>query len=423
MAVVFIAIGSRGDAQPVAVLAGELVRRGIHAKVVALAEYTGLIKQLGAEPVAVSGTVLQATGPIGTRWGRTAIRFRAGQGLVLRNWLTQIADAAAEAIDAAVDPGDTVISTILTHGVAAGLAAERSSRAATILYTAQLPTVHRDSHYMPDLFGRWDAYNRIGTRLNWMIATNLGRPILRRLQASSGRGRRTVARHGPHPTIIAASPLLVPPAADWPQGTHQTGYLAMPRVPMLPPSELVDFLASGPKPIYVGFGSLSGVSRRHGGDVELLADAARIAHRRIVTTAGPGQPVGLVDDRVLLTETIPHNWLLPRMAGMVHHGGAGSTHEGLRAGVPSMGVPFGVDQPYHAERLHSLGVGPRPLPIDSLTPRSLARALRELTSGRFDERASLVAVQARAEDGVGATIKVLAQLGLIPQAALEGSGS
>ncbi|MGI5951966.1 MAG: glycosyltransferase, partial [Brooklawnia sp.] len=279
------------------------------------------------------------------------------------------------------------------------------------------------SHYMPDLFGRWDAYNRIGTRLNWMIATNLGRPILRRMRASNGRNWRTAANQaGPQPAIIAASPLLVPPAADWPQGTYQTGYLAMPRLPMLPPSELVDFLGTGPKPIFVGFGSLSGVSGRHGGDVELLADSARIAHRRVVTTVGPGQRIGLVDDRVLLIEPIPHNWLLPRMAGMIHHGGAGSTHEGLRAGLPSMAVPFEVDQPYHAERLHSLGVGPSPLPVERLTPRSLARAMRELTSGRYDERAALIGVQARAEDGVGATIKVLARLGLIPKAALEGSG-
>lgn len=416
MAVVLIAIGSRGDVQPAAVLAGALTKQGIETKVVALAEYSELITSLGSVPVPVASGLSRVTGRTRTGWGRLARRTRAGQGILLNRWMADIADEAAVAIDAAVGPGDTIISAVLTRGFAATLARDRGGQAATLLYTAQLPTIHRESHYMPEMFGRSAAYNRWGSRLNWTVASNLGRPIAARLGLrlpNPGRATRLADRH---PIILAASPLLVPPAVDWPRSTHQTSFLAMPPTPGLPPAELIDFLAEGPTPVYVGFGAMSDTTRRPGqpSDLELLVDAARIARRRIVTIGTSGRRAGLVDDRVLVVDAVPHCWLLPRTAGVIHHGGAGTTHEALRAGVPSMAVPFGVDQPYHGHRLHTLGAGPRPLPITQLTARRLATVLRELTSGRYDQRAAQLGAQLRTEHGVADTVALLDDLGLLP---------
>lgn len=420
MAVVFIALGSRGDVQPMAVLAGALAHRGISAKVIALADYSELISRLGGEPVPIAATLETVTSRTATGWGRAAMRLRAGQGLLLHRWTNQIADEVVEAIDTTVAAGDTVISTILTRGAGLILGKDRQTQLATVIYTAQLPTIHRESHYMADLFGRSAAYNRWGTRLNWTIASNIGRPITERLARRLGLRHtlgptRTTRLADRQPIILAASPWLVPPAVDWPRTAHQTGFLATPPTPGLPPIELIDFLANGPTPVHVGFGSMTGTARPHGhaGDLELLVDAARIARRRIITIGAPGQRTRLVDDRVLVTSPVQHSWLLPRTAGVIHHAGAGTSHEALRAGVPSMGIPFGVDQPYHAQRLHTLGVGPAPLPIRQLTPRRLATALRELTSGRYDQRAAELGRLLQAEDGVAETVALLGDLGLL----------
>ena len=105
------------------------------------------------------------------------------------------------------------------------------------------------------------------------------------------------------------------------------------------------------------------------------------------------------------------------MAGIVHHGGAGTTHEALRSGVPSVALPWGVDQPYHGRRLHALGVGPEPVPLHKVTARRLADLLAELTgpgAEGYQRRAREVAEQVRGQDGVGATIGTLERCGLLP---------
>lgn len=53
-------------------------------------------------------------------------------------------------------------------------------------------------------------------------------------------------------------------------------------------------------------------------------------------------------------KSVPHDWLFPRIAGVVHHGGAGTTAAGLRAGVPTIIKPFFGDQNFWAERVESV---------------------------------------------------------------------
>lgn len=101
------------------------------------------------------------------------------------------------------------------------------------------------------------------------------------------------------------------------------------------------------------------------------------------------------------------------MAGIVHHGGAGTTYAALRAGVPSVAVPFGVDQPYHAERIHALGVGPRPLPVQRLSAARLAGLLLRLTEGPYAARAAEMGRLARAEDGLGESVALFDRLGML----------
>jgi UDP:flavonoid glycosyltransferase YjiC (YdhE family) len=114
------------------------------------------------------------------------------------------------------------------------------------------------------------------------------------------------------------------------------------------------------------------------------------------------------DDDVLAVRDVPHSWLFPRVAAVVHHGGAGTTAAGLRAGVPTIVCPFFGDQPYWGERVAALGAGPSPLPFRALTVPDLAARLRRATSDpSIRERAAVLGTRLRAEDGIARALDVL----------------
>ncbi|MCD9592757.1 glycosyltransferase [Streptomyces sp. 8ZJF_21] len=211
------------------------------------------------------------------------------------------------------------------------------------------------------------------------------------------------------PVLHGFSPLVVPRPADWPSQVDVVGYWwpARPR-DWQPPAELTDFLQAGPPPVFIGFGSMApGQGERLG---ELVTAAVARAGVRAVVQAGWAGLTASGDD-ILTVGDLPHDWLFPRTAAVVHHAGAGTTAAGLRAGVPAVAVPAMADQPFWAARLHRLGVAPRPLPLDALTAESLGAAITAcLTDPALGRRAADLAEAVAAEDGAAA---VLAHIGAV----------
>ena len=171
-----------------------------------------------------------------------------------------------------------------------------------------------------------------------------------------------------------------------------------------PPGELAEFLEGGPPPVYVGFGSAA--PDPEGSRAAALAALGRLGLRGVLATdrrgmAGPG---------ILEIEGAPHDWLFPRMAAVVHHGGAGTTAEGLRAGKPTAVFPsnFG-DQLFWGRRVHALGVGPEPVPQRKLTVERLIAAIRAVTEGEGTRRrAARLGEMIRSEDGVARAVEIVA---------------
>ncbi len=212
------------------------------------------------------------------------------------------------------------------------------------------------------------------------------------------------------PFIYGFSPLVVQRACDWPAWHHITGYLFLNEEGhWSPPTGLVDFLANGPKPVYIGFGSMSGRTAQQLAD--LAIEAVTRAKQRAILLGGWAQAHqrDLPDDAYAI-ESAPHEWLFPQMATVVHHGGAGTTAAGLRAGVPSVLTPFFGDQPYWDRRVHALGVGPKPIMRKTLTAQRLAGAI---TQAVIDERMRCRAVQLGeqiwAEDGIATAVAIITQ--------------
>ena len=207
---------------------------------------------------------------------------------------------------------------------------------------------------------------------------------------------------------------MVPRPADWPATVHVTGYWWPAGPPRWqPPDLLVDFLGAGPPPVFVGFGSMIPTHERLR---DVVAVAVKRAGVRAVVQSGWAEldwaDLSWAGDDILAVGDLPHDWLFPRTAAVVHHAGAGTTGAGLRAGVPAVPVPVLVDQPFWADRLHRLGVAPHPLPLHELTADTLTDALRScLERSTYRRRAAELARRIRADDGPAVVLSLIAQLG------------
>jgi sterol 3beta-glucosyltransferase len=211
--------------------------------------------------------------------------------------------------------------------------------------------------------------------------------------------------------LYPCSPRVIPVPADWNGSSVMTGYWFLDQgKDWQPPDELDAFLEDGPPPVYVGFGSTA--PDPEGSRATAIAALKRLGLRGVLATgrrgmAGPG---------IMEIEGAPHDWLFPRMAAVVHHGGAGTTAEGLRAGKPTAVFPsnFG-DQLFWGRQVRALGVGAEPVRQKKLTIERLTAAICVVTEGESTRRrAAWLGERIRAEDGVARAVEVVAGLGEHP---------
>jgi len=192
-----------------------------------------------------------------------------------------------------------------------------------------------------------------------------------------------------------------------------TGYWFDPVDPGVLTPELAHFIAQGGPVVSIGFGSM--VSADPGRLREVVVTACRAVGIRAVLIGGAGA-VGLDapdEPDVITTASVPHSALFPRMDANVHHGGAGTTANAFAAGVPTVIVPFGADQPFWARRATDLGVAPDPVPVARLTTEALTRALRRaLTDPSMRSRSAELGTRIRSEDGTGTAAQWYGSLSL-----------
>jgi sterol 3beta-glucosyltransferase len=205
---------------------------------------------------------------------------------------------------------------------------------------------------------------------------------------------------------------VVPRPPDWREGIEVAGYW-WPAHPAgwIPPAELERFLAAGPAPVFVGFGSRNPADAAR--LTAIVAEARRRAGVRMVIQAGWADLGAALhdDDEVIVIGEAPHDWLFPKTAAVVHHAGAGTTAAGLRAGVPTVSVPVITDQPFWASRVTALGAGPKAVPYKSLSAESLAAAISDaVTRSSYRTRARETAKQLATEDGTLPVIRAVDRL-------------
>ncbi len=210
-----------------------------------------------------------------------------------------------------------------------------------------------------------------------------------------------------HPVLYGFSPSVIAKADDW-HNTHVTGYWFLDApTDWIPPTELTQFLEAGPPPVYIGFGSMS--SRNPEATTTLIFEAlAQTGQRAILLSGWNGLKANDVPDNVYMGKSVPHTWLFPRVSAVVHHGGAGTTAAGLRAGVPSIIIPFFGDQPFWGERVTALGVGPKAIPRKKLGAQQLAQAIRSAVSDQgMRQNAAALGKKIQTENGVASAVDII----------------
>ena len=200
--------------------------------------------------------------------------------------------------------------------------------------------------------------------------------------------------------------LPVPP--DYPPHVHVTGYWFLEQHGnWQPPASLLRFLEAGDPPVYVGFGSMSGTRGQERTRI-VIAALQQTGQRGILLSGWGGLTAEEQPEEILMMDNVPHEWLFPHTAAVVHHGGAGTTAAGLAAGKPTVICPFIADQPFWGHVVHELGVGPAPIPQKQLTVEKLAAAITTaVNDGEMKRRAAALGEKIRAEDGVATAIGVL----------------
>ncbi|TDE53176.1 glycosyltransferase [Nonomuraea mesophila] len=394
-----ITVGSRGDVQQFLALACGLLAAGHRPVLAAPRRFQPLAAGHGVEFVPLNDEMLALQGSVKGQGVRAAITAARSARPIMRRLLDDQAALAARPADVVVyhpkSLGGPYVAEKLGVPAFAGL-----------LIPLYVPTSAFPSPLFP--------VRPPGplNRASWRVAAAVEAPYRSMIRTWRAEALGLPNGFVPMAELIrtgnvlhAWSPHLLPAPADWPASARPLGFWTMPADDTwTPPERLARFLDEGEPPVYVGFGSST--TGDPDGLTAAVLEGVRLAGRRAVLATGWGalRP-GAVADDVLVMEEVPHDWLLPRVAVAVHHGGVGTAAAALRAGVPQVVRPFVGDQPFWASRLHRLGVAPPPL-RGRLTAARLAAAIEQ--AAHLAPAARVLAGHVGAEDGVAAAVSRIA---------------
>jgi sterol 3beta-glucosyltransferase len=410
--------GSEGDIRPFVALAHGLTKRGHSVELVyteiADRRYEALAATLGFTARGVGMPVIKDPAKV-HEFGRMAVEVRnpltQGQ-VIVKHFFNPCVDAIYEAAVDLCTRSDLIVGHFFLYPVRA--AAEKAGVPEISVTFAHTLIPSRTIHPVntPRL-GEW------GNVLAWQVV-RLG------LRATIGRDiNRFRARLGLPPindiirdawtshrlNLVTVNPSVFPAPPDWPAWNQVCGFLSLPETihEQIAP-QLEAFLATGPPPVFIGFGSLMPTDAEMLAEtVALLHDAAQRAGGRTIIQSNATVDPSLLDNHdIIFVSRTPHRAVFHRCAAIVHHAGAGTTQTVLESGVPSVPVPHVSDQFSFADELERLGVASRGIPRRSLTAARLAQRIKEVMGNpQLAENAAVLRDRMKGHDGVATAVKLI----------------
>ena len=415
MRIACVALGTRGDVQPYVALGKGLRQAGHVLRLVTHQNFEGLVNSHGLEFWPVKGNVQEV---MDTKEMRELLA--KGNFIAITSRTAKEAQRAAihwanDAL-AACQGMDLIIAGVGGVFIALSIAEKLGLPLLQAYLVPFTPTKDFPSVLLPVSLPRLGgslnyASHHLTRQMMWQgfrAADKSARQQVLGLSAASFWGPYRSERFQQYPILYGFSPSVIPKPSDWDEMTHVTGYWFLEsESDWTPPPTLVEFLQNGPPPVYIGFGSMSNRSPEETTALVLQA-LAQTQRRAIMLSGWGGLQKANLPDTVFMMDSIPHSWLFPRVAAVVHHGGAGTTAAGLRAGVPSIITPFFGDQFFWGQRVAKLGVGPEPIPHKKLTVELLGEAIQKaVTDQTMRHRAVHIGAKIQAEDGIARAVDVI----------------
>lgn len=413
MIITIFAAGSQGDIQPCVALAKGLMNAGHQVRLAAPENFGGFIQQHDVDHYPLRGDVQKL---MASDTGRDFMSSGSGNPIrsiqTIRNLLAPVVmDMAQDALDA-TRGSDGLICLGVFSAFGQSISEALNIPLLHIEPTPLLPTADFPAPSWPIKKDLGAIHNSLSGKAMLRVVWLWYRPFIKAFRQKLGLPSLSFARFyrkfRTTPLIGAYSPEIIPKPKDWPETVHIPGYFFLETTAeWRPPSELEDFLTAGPPPVYIGFGSMGGHSPEQ--LAEIVIGALEQSGQRGVLLSGWG---GVMSEqaggKVYMAQAIPHSWLFPQMAAVVHHGGAGTTAEGLRAGVPTVITPFILDQPFWGARIEALGIGPSPIPQKGLRAENLAAAITAaVTDPQINRRAARIGKAIKAENGVSDAVNLI----------------
>lgn len=415
MRIAIIALGSRGDVQPHVALGVGLRRAGHSVRVVTSSDFGELVRVHGLEfcDTGVSTEAI-ANDMHDLLEGGNVLKIMAAMGASAERVAVQAATTGLSACEGS----DVIVSGLGGLFVAYALAEKLAVPfVPAYLYpfspTRELPGVLTPVPQTPLTTWANAPSHRITQQLLWQPSRSADVAVREQvlgLEPSGFWGPFAAMAGADALSLYGYSQHVIPVPHDWSPQNHVTGYWFLePSAEWRPPAELVAFLEAGPPPVYIGFGSMG--SKNPEATADVVLEALRLTQQRgVLSTGWGGLKTSDLPDSVFMVGSIPHAWLFPRMAAIVHHGGAGTTAAALSAGVPSIVTPVMGDQSFWARRVSDLGVGPRSVPRRKLTVERLCRAIESaLSDDQMRARSAVLGEQIRAEDGTSVAVRLIEQ--------------
>lgn len=415
MKLTLIAIGSRGDVQPIVALGRGLLDAGYGVQMVTMASFEPMVRGQGLDFFPVAGDAQALTNEMmlaGMKGnGLNLLSMYRGImrtfGAMTQSYQETFAADALRDSDAILSqlPGGFYGYDLAEHLRVPYIALSVIPQEITGAYPLSLLPIQSS-------FGAW--YNRLtyymGQQLAWHPFRNSINEFRQQLglpHASFWWGNMRRMRRERVPVVQGFSQHVIPEQPEWGEHVHTTGYWMLDEAGWEASDALLRFLEAGDAPVFIGFGSMPVPDPA--ATTRLILEALQRSGKRGLLHAGWARLGGVeLPDSVFCLDYAPYGWLFPRMAAIIHHGGSGTTGFALRSGVPSMVVPFTADQPFWGRRTCELGVGHAPIPFAKLTSDHLAAAIKIMTTNRDMQRQAVELRDAMAvENGIQRAVEII----------------
>lgn len=400
MHITILALGSRGDVQPYITLGNGLTSAGHQVRFITFESFSSLVAEnnLKFHPIKGDAQALVASG------GADMLGLMRSFGSLAEGYAHDLSvpelgstDLIINQLPAGLYGYDLAEKYHVPMALAAVIPLART-KSSSLMGFPKLPIL---------------GYNKLTYHIGEQMAWQMFRKVINRwrkqmlgLPATPIKGYFEKFGTSQIPIVNGFSQHVVSRPADWGEYIHITGYWFPEHKDWEPPKELVSFIEAGDPPVFIGFGSMPIKNPQQTLNI-ILESLKRSGQRGILHSGWGGLGSQSLPDHVFKIEYAPYEWLFPRMAMTIHHGGSGTTAFGLRSGIPSCVVSFVFDQHYWGERIAKLGAGPKPIRYKKLTVDRLSEAIQVgVGDPQIRQRANEIGKIIKAEKGIENAINV-----------------